>query len=167
VVLTGDIKQFGHYSKLQLQSAKGERFHRVYSGVNERTQDKVILHIYDYSASDGSNSDLIARREYETIQKLQKVAWLPRLMESFQEAPEYPGELFYFSLVDPAAPTIEKRVNDYSWKVDDRALFAAECLAALAELHTPSDPENPAILHRNLSPATIHVRANGKPCSAG
>ena len=72
-------------------------------------------------ASDIPNADPVARCEYETIQRLQKAPWLPRLMESFQEAPEYPGELYYFSLVDPAAPTIEKRDKDQNWKADERA----------------------------------------------
>jgi serine/threonine protein kinase len=125
------------------------------------------LHIYDYSASDAPNADHIARREYETIQRLQKAAWLPRLMESFQEAPEYPGELYFFSLVDPGAPTIETRDKDQNWKTDERAKFAANCFSALAELHEPPDSDNPSVLHRNLNPKTVHVRSNGKPLFSG
>ena len=167
VSINGDIRQFGQYSNLELSSDRSDRFHRVYRGLNARTQDKVILHIYDYSASDAPNADPVARREYETIQRLQKAAWLPRLMESFQEAPEYPGELYFFSLVDPSAPTIESRGKDQNWKTDERAKFAAHCFSALTELHEPTDSDNPSVLHRNLNPTTIHVRSNGKPLFSG
>jgi serine/threonine protein kinase len=167
VSINGDVRHFGQYSNLELRSDRNDRFHRIYRGLNARTQDKVILHVYDYSASEATNADLIARREYETIQRLQKAPWSPRLMESFQEAPEYPGELYFFSLIDPAAPTIEDRSGDTNWKTDERAKFAVQCFHALSELHEPSDPDNPSILHRNLNPSTIHVRANGKPLFSG
>lgn len=167
VTLTGDIRHFGNYSNLELSSPRDDRVHRVYRGQNARTQDKVVLHIYDYSASDSNNPDLIARREFETIQRLQKSPWLPKLMESFQEAPEYPGELYFFSLVDPGAPTVLMRKVDRNWKTDDKIAFVARCFSALSDLHEPADPDNPAIIHRNLNQSTIHVRTNGNPLFTG
>ena len=106
VALTGEIRRIADVRNLELQSPRDERFHRVYRGEHIRTRDKVILHLYDLSANEDAKPDRLASREFEALQKLQHLACVPRRMDSFHEVPEYPGELCYFSLVDPCAPTV-------------------------------------------------------------
>ena len=49
VALTGEIRRIADVRNLELQSPRGERFHRVYRGEHIRTRNKVILHLYDLS----------------------------------------------------------------------------------------------------------------------
>jgi len=85
------------------------------------------------------------------------------LLDSFQEAEHYPGELYWFSLVDPAAPTLAERVKDTDWSLDDRLRYAREALLALAEFHEPRERGLQRILHRHITPHTLRVRHNGRP----
>ena len=165
--LTGDVRSFSSYINLERVSDKSDAFRRVYKGIHAKNRDKVILYVYDYSATDESNCDTIARREFETVRKLQKSPWLSRLVESFQDAPEYPGELFFFSVADPCAPTLQNRSTDKTWTESARITFAIQSLGALKELHDPLDNEIPVLIHRNISPASLHVRVSGKPLFGG
>jgi serine/threonine protein kinase len=97
------------------------------------------------------------------MQHWQKSPFLPSLLDSFQEAERYPGELYWFSLVDPAAPTLTERAKDLSWSLDDRLRYAREALQALAEFHQPADQTQHRILHRHITPLTLRVRHNGRP----
>lgn len=163
VALAGDIRTFGGLTNLELISTANERFHRVYKGIHISRRDKVILNLFDLSATDERNAIEIAKREYETLQRLQKSPFLPRLLDSFQDAQEYPGELYFYSIVDPAVPNIEERIKDSEWTLKQRIDFAIKCIEALQELHQPNDPEIDPILHRNLSPANIKVKTSGQP----
>ncbi len=135
VALTGEIRRIADVRDLELQSPRDERFHRVYRGEHIRTRNKVILHLYDLSANDDAQPDRLASREFEALQKLQHLACVPRLMDSFHEVPEYPGELCFFSLVDPCAPTVAERSGDAGWTVTARREFAVRALKALAQIH--------------------------------
>jgi serine/threonine protein kinase len=165
--LTGDIRSFGGYINLERVSDVSEVFKRIYKGIHAKTRDKVILQIYDYSASTEAKCDTLARRESETIGQLSKSPWLPKLIESFQDAAEYPGELYFFSMADPGAPTLARRSADKSWTEHERLQFSIEVLRALHELHHPTDAEIPQLIHRNISPETIHIRSSGKPLFSG
>lgn len=158
VALSGDIRTFGGLTNLELISHATEKFHRVYKGTHSSRRDKVILNLFDLSASDEKNAFEIAKREYETLQRLQKSPFLPRLLDSFQDAQEYPGELYFYSIVDPAVPNIEDRSKDIEWTLKQRVEFAIKCIEALKELHKPNDPEAEPILHRNLTPANIRIK---------
>jgi len=163
VALSGDIRTFAGLTNLELISPKNERFHRVYKGIHISRRDRVILSLFDLSASDERNALEIAKREYETLQHLQKSPFLPRLLDSFQDAPEYPGEIYFYSIVDPAVPNLEERSKDQAWTFEQRLDSAIKCSQALMELHQPNDPETPLILHRNLTPASIRIKTNGQP----
>ncbi len=165
--LTGDIRSFGSYINLTRIGDKGDGFRRVYAGIHAKNRDKVILYVYDYSALDATNGDTVARREFDTIRKLQKSPWLPRLVETFQDAAEYPGELFFFSVADPSAPTLLERASDKTWTERARLECAIEILSALQELHSPTDEEIPTLIHRDISPNSIYVRTSGKPLFGG
>ena len=163
LALVGDLHSFGGLINLERLSASQEIFHRVYRGQHSTRRDKVILHLYDLSANDDKQARVMAEREFEVIQRWQKSPYLPSLLDSFQEAEHYPGELFYFSLVDSAAPTIKDRSQDLTWTFDDRLRFARQALLALHSFHEPDDADAPRIVHRRLTPATVRVRHNGSP----
>ena len=161
VALDGSLRRFAGYVNLELRTPKTERFHRVYAGVHSARQDRVILHLYDLSAVDTANAEARARREFEALRRLQLHEWAPRILDSFQNAPGYTGEMHFFTVVDPTAPSIEKRASDESWETAARLGFAREAVRALKELHGPS--EDAALVHRNLTPRTILVRHDNAP----
>ena len=142
-----------------------EPFHRVYRGRRKPGRDKVILHIYDLSATKEKKALDIARREFETLQRLQKSQWLPSLLDSFQPAADYPGEMYFFSYIDTEAASLADRAKDKEWPLVARIQTAKRCVEALMDLHrrVPTDPESVPILHRNLTPESIRIRSNGEP----
>lgn len=156
VAVDGSLRRFAGYVNLELTTAKEQRFHRVYKGVHSTRQDKVILHLYDLSVREEPNAEAKARREYEALLRLQLHTWAPRILDSFQDAPGYPGEMFFFTVVDPAAPSIDERRVDLSWRAIDRTGFARSAVSALQQLHNTGNGD--PMVHRNLTPRTILVR---------
>jgi hypothetical protein len=129
VALTGDLRSFAGLINLERLPTPDAPFHRVYRGQHPTRRDKVILHLYDLSATDEKDAENRARREYEVMQHWQKSPYLPNLLDSFQEAERYPGELYWFSLVDPAAPPLTERTKDH--KLESRRPFALRARSAL------------------------------------
>ena len=166
VALDGSLRRFAGYVNLELRTPKAERFHRVYTGVHSARQDRVILHLYDLSARNDANAEKVARREFEALLRLQLHDWAPRILDSFQDAPGYAGEMHFFTVVDPAAPSIEKRKPDASWATPARLVFARNAVRALRELHD-AGAEDGSVVHRNLTARTILVRHDGKPIFTG
>jgi serine/threonine protein kinase len=157
--LSPDIRAFEEFADLQRQPESND-FRRIYRAKRRRTGDRLLLHLYDLSATEKKNAEGVARREFEILQKLQKSAWLPSIMDSFQEASSYPGELCFFTYVDPEAPTLQDRSEDATWTLEARVVTLQRSIEALIELHTAT-PD--AIFHRNLRPTTIRVRATNEP----
>ena len=124
VAMDGSLRRLAGYANLELNTSKEERFHRIYKGRHSRRQDPVVLHLYDLSASDEKNAEVKAKRESEALHRLQLYPWAPRILDSYQEAPGYAGEMFFFTLVDPAAPCIEERASDPKWDTTSRLAFA-------------------------------------------
>ncbi len=164
VRIDGTLRRFAGYVNLERQTPEDERFHRVYRGSHPTRRDKVILHLYDLSASDDARAETRARREAEALRRLQLYPWAPRILDSFQDAPGYAGEMFFFTVADPAAPPLEARAVDDEWSSAARAMFAREAIRALSELHSAGDPGE-ALIHRNLTPRTILVRYDNTPSS--
>ena len=165
VALDGSLRRFAGYVNLELRSPKEQRFHRVYAGVHSARQDKVILHLYDLSARDDANENK-ARREFEALRRLQLHDWAPRILDSFQDAPGYDGEMHFFTVVDPAAPSVAQRASDARWAARARLAFARSAVHALRELHGASTDDAP-VAHRNLGPRTILVRHDDTPIFTG
>lgn len=163
VSLTGDIRNLAGITDLKRLFPESDRFHRIYKGSHSRLRDPLILHLYDLSAYEVKKPEEVASREFDTLQRLQKSPWVPRVMDSFQDAPEYPGELYYFSIVDPASATLLDWAKNEQWLINERLQTAALCIQALAEFHKPDDDDSEPILHRNITPESLRVRSNGKP----
>ena len=165
VAIDGSLRRLAGYINLELQSPKEDRFHRVYKGKNPASQDRVILHLYDLSADDSPKAEKRARRAFEAIRRLQLYYWAPRILDSFQEVPGYPGEMYFYTLIDPEAPTVEDRREDATWDTRSRIAFAKASLSALKKLHE-ADSDHP-LVHRNLTPKTLLVRYDNTPIFTG
>ena len=163
VALSGDIRSFAGLINLERLSSKSETFHRVYRGQHPTRRDRVILHLYDLSASQDKQALELAKREFETIQRWQKSPFVPSLLDSFQEAEGYPGELCFFSLVDSAAPSLTDRKQDGAWEINARIAYCRAAITALARFHQPDEPGFTPIIHRRITPETLRVRHNGQP----
>ena len=157
IQMDGKIRRIASYQNLELQTPNQQAFHRIYKGLHQRTKERVILHLYDLSASEEKNPERQAERESRALQMLQTTRYVPRVRDTLRELAEFPGELSYFTLIDPGAPTIAARTLDSSWTVTARIQFAGNCCAALHEIHGLTDFESVAIVHRNLSPQSILV----------
>ena len=166
VATDGHLKRLAGYAHLRLQTPAEERFHRAFTATHSSRRDQVILHLYDCSARDDANAESKARREFEALQRLQQHGWAPRIVDSFQPAPGYDGEIHFFTVADPDAPTIQERARDDSWSSDARLAFAGRAIRALHQLHEAGTQDQP-MLHRNLTPATLLVKHDNTPVITG
>lgn len=163
----GEVRRIGRVGELKLLSPPADRFYRVFSGRDISNGDRVILYLYDLSAWTAPNAELVARREFEAVQRLQKSPVLPSLVESFQAVPGYAGELFFFTLSESAAESIADTAADAEWTTPARLSFAISAMRALADLQTISESDGQAVLHRDLTPESVRVRADGQPLFSG
>ena len=166
VAIDGALRRLADYGNLTLQTPADERFHRMYKGTHSTRRDSVLLHLYDLSAADQPNPEERARREFDALHRLQLCPWAPRIVDSFQQAPGYAGELGFFTVADPAAPSVEERTADGTWDATARLAFARQAVEALMELHEAGEGEEP-MLHRNLTSGTILVRHDNTPILTG
>lgn len=160
--INGARRRFGSYGNLELLTPPADTFRRVYRGIHSVTHDKVLLHIYDYSAVDVTHAQRTARREFDALRRLQLHRWAPRILDSFQDAHGHLGELSFFSLVDPSAPSVRQRAEDDAWTEEARLAFARSAIRALEELHSADQGGTPMV-HRNLSPDSVLVLHNNSP----
>ncbi len=166
VALDGSLRRLAGYVNLELQTPKEERLHRIYTGVHASRQDRAVLHLYDLSASGEKDLETKARREFDALLRLQIYTWAPRILDSYQDAPGYAGEMHFFTIADPAAPTIGKRSDDDSWDTSARINFSLSAVRALGDLHKTGTEEKP-MLHRNLNVETILVKHDNSPIFTG
>jgi len=165
--LDGKVRRIADYQNLELASSSEQRFHRIYRGMHRRTLEKVVLHVYDLSASDEKDPYRMAEREFKALQVLQKSRYVARTRDSFQELPEYPGEVWMYSVFDMSAPSVEKRSKDTDWGLSERMEFAQHAFEALREIHGITDDQSTPIIHRQLSPAHLLVGAKNRPFITG
>ena len=161
--ITGKVRKISHYQNLELQTPSGSAFHRIYKGVHQRTKEKVVLHLYDYSACQQKNPATLAERESRTLQVLQRSRYIPRVRDTLRELPEFPGEIAFFTMIDPGAPSLKVRSADTHWSSEERIAFAANCCHALHEIHELPHPDAPLIVHRNLTPSSLLVGPENNP----
>ena len=161
VSVTGELRRVAGYAHLQLQSPAAERFHRVYRAVHATRQERVVLHFYDWSASEEPSAAAKAEREFQALHRLQRYAWAPRIIDSFQASPGYAGENAFFTIADPAAPSIAERAADESWDTGARLSFARSAVRAVRDLHGAGGDE--PMVHRCLTARSILVRHDNSP----
>lgn len=166
VAIDGSLRRLAGYVNLERQTPRDERFHRIYRGTQPARRDRVMLHLYDLSASDDKNAEAKAKREFDALHQVQLFPWAPRILDSYQEAPAYAGEMFFFTVVDPAAPSIEARASDQTWDTMSRIAFARAALTALGELHGVGTGDGPFV-HRGLTAQTILVKHDNSPILTG
>lgn len=165
-MISGKIGRFAGYIGLILQSKPDEKFHRTYKARHAQRQDRVVLHLYDLSATDDTKALQKAEREWKALRHLDRYDWTPRIVDSFQPVSGYPGEIMFYSVADPAAPTVKERSKDREWSSESRLDFVRKSIAALTQLHAAGTEEEP-ILHRNLTPETILVQHDNLPIFIG
>ncbi len=163
----GSIRRLGDFLNLVFIEGDDQQFHRVYRGQHARTQDKLIVHLYDLSALDVKNVENLAAREFETMQHLQKSPWVPRFRDSLQDLQGFVGEMKFFTVVDPCAPTIRARKGDVNWSIQQRIEFTHRAVQALADLHGNELDDAVPVVHRGLTPSTILVTARNSVLFTG
>lgn len=166
VAIDGSLRRLAGYVNLERQTPRDDRFHRIYRGTQPSRRDRVILHLYDLSASDDKNAEAKAKREFDALHQLQLFQWAPRILDSYQEAPGYAGEMFFFTVVDPAAPSVEARASDLTWDTTNRIAFARAALTAVGDLHGVGTSDGPFV-HRGLTAQTILVKHDNSPILTG
>jgi hypothetical protein len=144
-------RRLARFDELKLLSPTDDRFARVHSGRDPASGDRAIIHSYDLSAAPSgvSNPENLARREFDVVQKLQKSPYLPSLVDSWQESPNYAGEMYFFTLAESGAAKLGDLVNDPCWALKARLIFAARALRALAELQAPAATGGEAVACRS------------------
>ncbi len=161
ITKSSHIRKFHEFEIIKPLKSINEPFHRVFQAKKNPGKDKVILHVYDLSAYRASEDPRkIAEREANVLIRLQKISCLPSIIDSYQEAPEYPGEMYFYSYNDYESKTLEERAKDRSWEANDRILACINCYKCLKELH---EFDNGKYLHRYLNPGTIKIKSNGLP----
>jgi serine/threonine protein kinase len=167
VAIDGSLRRLAGYGNLELQTPKENRFHRIYKGSHLARQDRVVLHLYDLSASNDKSAEAKSKREFNALLRLQLYSWAPRILDSYQKAPGYEGEMFFFTIVDPATPCIKNRASDdKTWDTANRLAFARSVVSAIAELHKEGAEDEPFV-HRNLTPLSILVKHDNSPILTG
>ncbi len=165
IAIDGNIRSLCGCSNLELKSPIQDRFHRAYRGIKSETGEQIFLHLYDLSAMN-ENADIRAEREYKVLYELYKLPWTPRIRDSFQPVPAYPGEMYFYTVSDDGATTLEKQHSDDRWTTDARIRFAVSSIRALRDLHAASEGPDP-MLHRNITPETILVQDDNSPLFTG
>lgn len=167
ITIEGKLRRLGHVLDLEPLTPPDERFHRVYRGRHGISQDRVVLHLYDLSATEAANARSTAERDFRVLRQLQKSPWLPAMVDSLQDLPGYPGELLFYTVADSGAPSLAERARDPSWSIADRLAFAEAALIALGQLHAPPHDLGPGIVHRTITPDEIRVRSGNRPLFIG
>ena len=169
VQVSGDLplRRLAGYVNLELLTEPDEAFHRIYKGVHSSRKDRVFLHLYDLSVPGVGNAERTARREHDVLHhQLSRFPWAPRILDSFQDAPGYADEMKFFTVVDPAVPSIEERAVDPDWELVERLAFARRTIRAVKELHGATT-DGLGLVHRNLSSRTILVKHDNTPVLTG
>ncbi len=162
------LKRLGRFDELRLLTDEQDRFQRIFTARDPWTGDRVLLHTYDLSAAPVGQAAVLterrARREFDVLQRFQKSAHLPSLVDTWQAVPNYAGEMYFFSVGDSAANPVSVLSSSPDWTSAERLDFAKRSLLALSEF---LDTEDGALLHRALDGESLRVRADNSPLFAG
>lgn len=161
--LRSRVRNLAGYTNLELVSNMGEGFHRVFRGIHAATREKFVLHLYDLSAEVEGDLSRLAKREFDTLQRLQKSRYVPYVRETLRPVPGYEDEMLYGVLMDPCAPSLADRSRDRAWSQTERLSFARTALEALWELHEFGGSGRERLVLRTISPRTLLVGSGNLP----
>ena len=151
------VRRLAGYVDLERLDTRRDGFHRVFRGVHSISRDRAILHLYDMSAGPVKGAEAEARRHHDSLRRLQRFRWAPRILDSFQDVPAYAGEMSFYSIVELDAPCLAERADDPSWDLSARLVLAKSAVQAVRELHEAPGPDGQPMVHGNLSADTILV----------
>lgn len=164
-------RRLARFDELKPLSPPDDRFARVFAARDPASGDRVVLYVYDLSAAPpvekADVTERRAKREFDVVRRFQKSPHLPSLMDTWQPVPSYDGEMFFFTLAESTAISVAALKSDIAWEDSDRLAFAAKALRALADLQTPDEIGGEILIHRNLNPENVRVKASGAPLFAG
>jgi serine/threonine protein kinase len=89
-------------------------------------------------------------REVTTLQNLRHVSGVVRLIENVKEIPGFDGSLLYFATDLPEGPVLAEKLSDSNWTPLARLEASVSLVKIIQNIHKQG------VVHRNLSPATIH-----------
>lgn len=161
--LRSRVRNLAGYTNLELVTELGDGFHRVFRGIHTATREKFVLHLYDLSAEVEGDPSRLAKREFDTLQRLQKSRYVPYVRETLRPVPGYEDEMLYGVLVDPCAPPLADRSRDRAWSQAERLYFASKALEALRELHEFGESGRERLVLRTISPNTVLVGSGNLP----
>ena len=153
----GTVRRLAGYVNLERLDTRGDGFHRVFRGVHSVSRDQAILHVYDMSARSGKEAEAEARWHHDSLRRLQRFRWAPRILDSFQDVPAHSGEMSFFSMVELDAPCLADRAADPSWNLSARLVLAKSAVQALRQLHEATGLDGQPMVHGNLSADAILV----------
>jgi serine/threonine protein kinase len=133
---------------------------RVLTGRKERLKAEVDVHVFDLSGERSDEHKEKARREADVIGALQKFPGIPKLIDSFQEANEFAGEIFFYAVEKPNGTPVSEKVTAADWTIGDRLSFTVKSLQYLSTLHTAYDS---TYVHRGITPDTLLVDSSNLP----
>ena len=160
IKIDGTLKRLGEYSRLSLLSKKEQCYHRIYKATHSTRQDKVILHLYDLSVNESPK--LSPDDEFKEMRRICQFPWAPPVIDSLQDAPRYTGEMAFFTVTDPAAPSIQNRAISRSWCEMSRQHFAFGAIRALQEFQELRSKEGLTV-RININPKTVHANSDNAP----
>ncbi len=141
--------------------SRGYSLHRIFKGHNPTQGVDVDVHLFDFSAADSEHEKKIAMREAESLVSLCKQPGVPRLIDGFQNAPQYPREIYFYSVERVQGKPLLEKIIDSEWTSRERITFCINALTYLEKLHQCSGGN---FIHRNISPSTLFVDTLGLPC---
>lgn len=162
---------FANYEKIRKISAGENQFRTVYKAKfreNGTSEPKLAtLYVFDLTISSLGKEDaeLIAKREFKALQAIQN-KYVPKILETFQDVPDYPGEIGYFSVFDYNYPNLSVRLKQ-PWSTKEKIATSIECFKALKMFHEAAEKEDEKVLHRNIKPENILIKEDGWPVFKG
>jgi serine/threonine protein kinase len=133
---------------------------RRFTGRKERFKVEVDVFVFDLSGIRSDEQKEKARREADVVGALQKYPGIPRLIDSFQEATEFAGEIFFYSMEKPDGTPVSKKQTEVGWAAADRIAFTVKALQYLSSLHAAFDS---TYVHRGITPDTLWVDRSNLP----
>ena len=157
----GRFTRIGEVDLHPYDITKGTSIHRVLAGRHTRQGVEVDVHLFDFSAAESEHEKKAASREAESLVSLSKQPGVPRLIDGFQNVPQYPREIYYYCVERVNGTPISEKIGDQNWSHRARIDFCLAALTYLEKLHRCNEGN---FIHRKITPVSLLVDSNGLPC---